>query len=73
MVENSHSLSYFRPFLTCFYRLFCVSDTIMLTLGAFSTWTFLTHVGTWFEAISGPLSHKSMAGERQKLVFLLQK
>ena len=37
LVENSHSLSYFRPFLTCFCRLFCVSDTVMLTLGAFST------------------------------------
>ena len=73
MAKNSHSLSYFRSFLTCFFRFFAVSDTVMLTLGAFSTWTFLTHVGSRFQAILGPLSHTSMAGGGLKMGLLMAK
>ena len=61
MAKNSHSLSYFWSFWHVFFRFFAVSDTVMLTLGAFSTWTFLTHMGSRFQAIFGPLSHTSMA------------
>ena len=66
MTKNSHSFSHFWSFLAWFFRLFTVSDTVMLKKGAHSTWLSLTHVGWWFEAISGPLSHKSMAGRHQK-------
>ena len=66
MTKNSHSFSHFWSFLAWFFRLFTVSDTVMLKKGAHSTWISLTHVGWWFEAILGPLSHKSMAGRHQK-------
>ena len=35
-----------------------------LTLRAFSTWTFLTHVGSWFEAISG---HRAIYPSEEEL------
>ena len=66
MTKNSHSFSHFWSFLAWFFRLFTVSDTVMLKKGAHSTWISLTHVGWWFEAILGSLSHKSMAGRHQK-------
>ena len=49
-----------------FLRLFSASDTVMLKRGAHSTWIYLTHVRSRIQAILGPLSHKSMAGRRQK-------
>ena len=55
------------------FRLFTVSDAFMLKKGAHSTWIYLTHVRSRIQAILGPLSHKSMAGRRQKWSILDQK
>ena len=55
------------------FRLFIVSDAFMLKKGAHSTWIYLTHVRSRIQAILGPLSHKSMAGRRQKWSILDQK
>ena len=55
------------------FRLFTVSDAVMPKKGAHSTWIYLTHVRSRIQAILGPLSHKSMAGRRQKWSILDQK
>ena len=49
------------------------SDTIMLRKGALLTWISSTQVSSWFQAILGPLNHKSMAGRHQKCSILDQK
>ena len=55
------------------FRLFTGSDAFMLKKGAHSTWIYLTHVRSRIQAILGPLSHKSMAGRRQKWPICDQK
>ena len=62
MAKNGHSLSHFWHDFQTFYRQW----RIYAQKGSPSTWIYLTHVRSRIQAILGPLSHKSMAGRRQK-------